>query len=91
VNNKNLNEFINQPSRLKWMCRRGMLELDVLFGKFLETGYPKLTDEEKCLFVQLLDCPDPDLLGWLLGTDEPAEDGLKHIVGKIKQHVQSRI
>lgn len=88
---ENFNEFINQPSRLKWMCRRGMLELDVLFGKFLETGYANLTDEEKCQFVQLLDCPDPDLIGWLLGTDEPADEGLKHIAGKVRRHVQSRI
>lgn len=88
---ENFNEFINQPSRLKWMCRRGMLELDVLFGKFLETGYSGLSDEEKCQFVQLLSNPDPDLIGWLLGTDEPADDGLKHITGKIKRHVQSRI
>lgn len=91
MNEENLNEFINQPSRLKWMCRRGMLELDVLFGKFLESGYSELSDDEKRQFVQLLSCPDPDLIGWLLGTDEPADAGLKHITGKIKQHVRSRI
>lgn len=88
---ENFNEFIHQPSRLKWMCRRGMLELDVLFGKFLESGYPELSDEEKCLFVQLLNYPDPDLIGWLLGTDEPADENLKLIARKIKQHVQSRV
>lgn len=91
MKNENSNEIIHQPSRLQWMCRRGMLELDVLLGKFLETGYASLSDDEKRQFVELLNCPDPDLFAWLLGTDEPEQLELRSIIGKIKRHVRSGI
>ena len=44
------------PPRLRWSCRRGMLELDVLLGNFLEEAYFGLTPSEQELFVKLLEC-----------------------------------
>lgn len=52
--------------RLHWQCRRGMLELDELFGRFLKTSYPALAPKDKSLFVELLKESDPDLYQWLL-------------------------
>lgn len=37
---------LNNKARLRWACRRGMLELDVLLMPFVEEGYDALSAEE---------------------------------------------
>jgi antitoxin CptB len=88
---KNNNEMIHQLPRLKWACRRGMLELDVLLGNFLETGYLQLSDEDKQLFINLLECADPELFSWLMGKAEAPDAGLARITEIIRNHAKSRI
>ena len=84
-------DAIHQLARLKWACRRGMLELDVLLGNFLENGYSKLADDDKRLFIKLLEYPDPELFAWLMGAELPADEQLARIVGVIQAHGKSRI
>ncbi|MGB0898839.1 MAG: succinate dehydrogenase assembly factor 2, partial [Psychrobium sp.] len=36
--------------RLRWACRRGMLELDVLFSPFVEEAWDDLNDVDKATF-----------------------------------------
>jgi antitoxin CptB len=82
-------DMIHNLSRLEWACRRGMLELDVLLGKFLKKAYPGLSEEEKLQFVRLLGCPDPDLFDWLMGHDVPADEGLAKIVELVRRNAIS--
>lgn len=72
------NNIINELSRLKWACRRGMLELDVLLGNFLENGYAQLDDEDKERFVELLSSGDTDLLSWLMGHSNPTDQSCRN-------------
>jgi len=44
-------------NRLRWHCRRGMLELDLLLEGFLDEGYTDLDDDGRRLFARLLDFP----------------------------------
>ncbi len=81
---------LNVPARLRWSCRRGMLELDVLLGNFLEEVYMDLNATDQALFVQLLDCTDPELFGWLTGKNQPLEPNFVKIVRKIRDHAQNR-
>lgn len=60
-------------SRLKWACRRGMLELDVLFMPFVDEAFEQLSYDDKELFERLLTCDDPDLYAWFMGH-QPCED-----------------
>lgn len=69
--------------RLKWHCRRGLLELDVLFENFLEQRYTALTPEDQKAFSALLACADQDLLYWLLGDDLPPVE-LQRIVSLVR-------
>ena len=73
-----------QLERLRWQCRRGMLEVDLLLNRFLESEYGELTDEEKRRFVSLLEYPDQVLLEWLMGREKPADGGVAHVVDKIR-------
>jgi len=70
--------------RLRWQCRRGLLELDVLFIHFLEQYYSALNETEKGAFQRLLEQPDQTLLSWLQGQQEPPAD-LKMIIDKVVQ------
>ena len=70
--------------RLRWQCRRGLLELDLLFGRFLEQRYSALSTEVQGDFRRLLELPDQTLLGWIQGQQEPPTD-LKKIIHIIMQ------
>jgi antitoxin CptB len=61
--------------RLRWRCRRGMRELDVLLTGFLERRFAALDSDQQASFVRLLECQDPDLLDWLTGrrSDYPPD------------------
>lgn len=72
------------PSQLRWACRRGMLELDILLTRFLEHTYPSLSQPEKNDFEILLQTPDPQLLAWLMGEEQPQDETLSAIVHRIR-------
>ena len=51
-------EPLPSMERLRWRCRRGLLELDLLFEAFLEKRYSELPDSDKQAFVRLLEYQD---------------------------------
>ncbi|MDR8524789.1 MULTISPECIES: FAD assembly factor SdhE [Shewanella] len=55
--------------RVKWACRRGMLELDVLFQPFVEEHYESMSLQDKLIFTRLLECEDPELFAWFMGHE----------------------
>ncbi len=71
-------------ARLTWACRRGMLELDLLLEGFMERGYDALKDNERALFERLLQTGDQQLLGWLLGHEEPDEKEFIPVIEAIR-------
>ena len=53
---------------------RGMLETDLLLGRFADSEVHKLTDDELDVFDALLEAIDRDLFAWATGeTPVPAE------------------
>lgn len=80
--NRDSLQSANDLQRLRWQCRRGLLELDLLFGRFLAECYPKLTAARQEDFRRLLEYPDPTLLSWIQGQDRPPGD-LKEIINNI--------
>ena len=59
-------------SSLKWRCRRGIREMDILFQRFLEKHFDHLSTEEQEIFEQLLDESDMDIMSWIMGKERPA-------------------
>lgn len=74
----------DQQARLRWACRRGMLELDLLLNPFLEKVYPQLSTEEQQLFVELLSSTDQELYTWLLGKEEPEDKRFLPIIDRMR-------
>ncbi len=62
---------INNKARIHWACRRGMRELDISIMPFFEHEYDSLSDDEKRIFIRLLECDDPDLFNWLMNHGKP--------------------
>ncbi|MCT7941124.1 MULTISPECIES: succinate dehydrogenase assembly factor 2 [Shewanella] len=71
-------------ARVRWACRRGMLELDVLFQPFVETHYQQLPDNDKQTFIRLLECEDPELFAWFMGHEQCPDVDLAAMVIKVR-------
>ncbi|MHB8534654.1 MAG: FAD assembly factor SdhE [Sulfuricaulis sp.] len=71
--------------RLRWRCRRGLLELDLTLQNFLHQGYHGLSAAEREAFDKLLALPDDSLLAYVQGTRNPPEKELMCLVSKIRQ------
>ncbi len=54
--------------RIRWRCRRGLLELDIVLGRFVERHYAGLDVAERTAFDALLDMPDTELWDMITGT-----------------------
>lgn len=85
----NLDEIINNITKLQWACRRGMLELDVLLRNFLDERYASLSIEQKKSFIELLSCTDVELFAWLMGH-ETAPSLYISTVEMIRHHARTR-
>jgi antitoxin CptB len=70
--------------RLRWRCRRGLLELDLALQAFLDRGYIALDPCERAAFRRLLDTSDVQLQAWLLGQEEAPEYEFRELIKKIR-------
>ena len=61
-------------SKLKWRCRRGLLENDLLIQRFFLRHESTLSVSQAQGLARLMDLPDPDLLDLLLSRREPDGD-----------------
>jgi len=58
-------------SKLKWRCRRGLLENDLFIERFFKQYEAALTVDQAQAMTDLMDLSDNDLLDLLLGRKEP--------------------
>ena len=70
--------------KLRWACRRGMLELDLFLVPFFENAYQTLTSLEQQHFAEMLCHTDPELLAWFMGHETPVNPDLQSITAKIR-------
>jgi antitoxin CptB len=55
--------------RIRWQCRRGLLEMDLILQRFLAEDFDSLTPDELILFKELLGEVDTVLLAWVMGQE----------------------
>ena len=70
-------------SRLRWRCRRGMLELDQLMLRWLDHEGPTASSKQLAVFERLLDVEDDQLWRWCMGREQPQEQELHELVERI--------
>ena len=70
--------------RVRWRCRRGLLELDILLVRFADEHYAQLDEKEKQLFEVLLDMPDNPLWDMIAGRQQAAHTEQQALLEKIR-------
>ena len=81
---------MSELSRLRWLCRRGMKELDVLLTSYLENSYQAASAEDQQHFKSLLEWPDPDLYALLLGREQAPDPALESFAQQLRELAQNR-
>jgi antitoxin CptB len=59
-------------SKLRWRCRRGLLENDLFIERFFRHHEETITTRQATGLMTLMDLADNDLLDLLLGRKPPA-------------------
>jgi antitoxin CptB len=71
--------------RVRWRCRRGLLELDIVLGRFVVQRYPVMNNEQRVVFDELLDMPDTELWDVITGKREPAHAHQRVVLEWLKE------
>ena len=66
--------------KIRWQCRRGLLELDLILQKFNRQHLTSLDPEQLERFNELLALPDNDLLDVVMGRAAAREARYHNIV-----------
>jgi antitoxin CptB len=69
--------------RLRWRCRRGMLENDLVLERFLAAQGSRLSDDDEHDLDLLLDLSDQALWDLIAGRSEP-EPRLRSLVERLR-------
>lgn len=76
-----------EMARLRWLCRRGMKELDVLLESFLQHRFDSLDETQRTAFMRLLQLEDPDLNAMLLGKQPAPDNECDEILGLLRNQL----
>ena len=71
-------------AELKWRCRRGMLELDILLNTYLDRNYEAMTARQGSVFSEVLDYPDQVLFDLLLGNMQSSDTEVSRLISEIR-------
>lgn len=79
---------MKEIERIRWRCRRGLLELDIVLGRFVQHHYAGLTPEERDAFDRLLEVPDNPLWDMIAGS---TERGASEVLPDVSREVLEKI
>ena len=70
--------------RIRWHCRRGMLELDLVLNKFVERHFARLEPPKIAAFKALLARTDPELLDLVMGRLDAIEPDEREVLALMR-------
>jgi antitoxin CptB len=70
--------------RIRWRSRRGLLELDIVLGRFIDKHYAQLDEAGKSAFEELLDTPDNPLWDMISCRQETTQDNHQALLEMIR-------
>lgn len=74
-----------EMSQLRWQCRRGMRELDVLLTRYLDGRYEDAPQAEKAAFRTILEFSDPELIGYLLRGESSGQALVDKVLADLRR------
>jgi succinate dehydrogenase flavin-adding protein (antitoxin of CptAB toxin-antitoxin module) len=76
---------VSELHRIRWHCRRGLLELDLVLGKFLDRCLAALQPSEREAFKRLLEHSDNDLWDLVCGHQQVQDE----VERRVLEHLRS--
>lgn len=70
--------------RIRYQTRRGLLELDIVLGRFMDKEFQSLNDEELAVFVDILELPDQEFLALVNQKEETTDTRFLSLLEKIR-------
>ena len=70
--------------RIRWRCRRGMLENDLILSRFLDAAADSLTEDDVANLDRLLHMADDELWEILNGHADVPDAGLAPFVERLR-------
>lgn len=77
---------MSRAARLRWRCRRGRRELDLLLERYLNDRYEQSGAAERVGFEALLERSDPELEDLLTGRLAPESPEQARVIERIRRH-----
>jgi antitoxin CptB len=71
-------------NRLRWQCRRGLLEVDLVLERFMDKHRDELEGERLTAFKALLDYTDNDLWDLISARAECRDARLAEVLGWLR-------
>jgi len=71
-------------SRLRWRCRRGLLENDLILARFLDLRGNAISEPELSGLDRLLDLSDNELWDLLSGRLEPEDAAMRPLLETLR-------
>ena len=77
----------HELNKLRWHCtRRALLELDITLGRFLDSGFAKLSEAQVKTFIDLVAMEDHDLWALISGKVEASDLRESEVIAAIRKH-----
>ena len=77
----------DEMSRLRWQCRRGMLELDALLGEFVDHHYQDMNTSDQEVFRGILKLPDQILFDFFFGDGKSVDKDVNDVIERIRHAI----
>lgn len=75
-----------KKQKMRWRSKRSLLELDLLFERFIVSGkFDKLSDQELNNYDELLEMEDSDILLLLQGSATLPDTKIQNLVDQIRK------
>ncbi len=71
-------------NRLRWRCRRGLLENDLILARYLDARALTMTADELTALNRLLDLADNELWDLIAGRTEPRDPALHPVLAALR-------
>ena len=71
-------------SRLRWQCRRGMKELDVVLVRWLERDYASADASQRAAFAAILRLEDDVLWKLVLGRERTGDEAVDALIERLR-------
>ncbi len=75
---------MSEIKQLRWRCRRGTLELDLILLRYLDNRYLAADKAEQLAFQQLLALEDIELMRYLMADEIPADQTLLIVIDQLR-------